>query len=162
MCSPAYRDSLPFLAVPWTCTCIPIPDLFMRSSHTLQCSFWNSCVVYSFSGLPGDSNSKESACSAGDPGSIPGSGRSLEKEIATHSIFLPGESHGQRILAGQTIQFMGSQRAGQDWMSNFHFTSSPVIGLPQMQALTETFSSQRCEGTALFPPATHCIPLHLI
>ena len=27
-------------------------------------------------GFPGDSDSKESACSAGDPGSIPGSGRS--------------------------------------------------------------------------------------
>ena len=27
-------------------------------------------------GFPGDSDSKESACNAGDPGSIPGSGRS--------------------------------------------------------------------------------------
>ena len=25
---------------------------------------------------------------------------SLEKDIATHSIFLPGESHGQRSLVG--------------------------------------------------------------
>ena len=30
-------------------------------------------------GFPGDSDSKESACSAGDPGSIPGSGRSCEE-----------------------------------------------------------------------------------
>ena len=36
-------------------------------------------------GFPGGSDDKESACSVGDPGSIPGSGRSLEKEIATHS-----------------------------------------------------------------------------
>ena len=28
---------------------------------------------------------KESACSSGDPGSIPGSGRSPEKEMAIHS-----------------------------------------------------------------------------
>jgi len=28
---------------------------------------------------------KKSACNAGDPGSIPGLGRSLEKGLATHS-----------------------------------------------------------------------------
>ena len=31
---------------------------------------------------------KSSACNAGDPGLIPGSGRSLEKEMATHSSIL--------------------------------------------------------------------------
>ena len=37
-------------------------------------------------GLPGGLDSKESACNAGDPGSIPGPGRSpLEEEMATHS-----------------------------------------------------------------------------
>ena len=35
--------------------------------------------------FPGGSDGKESACNAGDPGLIPGSGRSLEKEMATHS-----------------------------------------------------------------------------
>ena len=33
-------------------------------------------VVLSFNGLPCSSNGKESACNTGDPGSIPGSGRS--------------------------------------------------------------------------------------
>ena len=33
----------------------------------------------------GGSEVKASACNAGDPGSIPGSGRSLEKEMAIHS-----------------------------------------------------------------------------
>ena len=33
----------------------------------------------------GGSDGKVSACNAGDLGSIPGSGRSLEKEMATHS-----------------------------------------------------------------------------
>ena len=36
---------------------------------------------------------------AGNAGSVPESGRSLEKEMATHPVFLPGESHGQRSLA---------------------------------------------------------------
>ena len=34
------------------------------------------------------SSSKESACNAEDGGSIPGSGRPLEKEMATHSSIL--------------------------------------------------------------------------
>ena len=36
-------------------------------------------------GFPGCSAGKESACNTGDPGSIPGLGRSLEKGEATHS-----------------------------------------------------------------------------
>ena len=38
--------------------------------------------------FPGDSNSKESAYNSGDPGSLPESGRSPEKEVATHSSVL--------------------------------------------------------------------------
>ena len=39
-------------------------------------------------GFPGGSHSKESACKAGDPGSIPGGEDPLEKGMATHlSIF---------------------------------------------------------------------------
>ena len=41
--------------------------------------------------FPHCSVGKASACDAGDPGLIPGSGRSLEKEYATHSS-LPGLS----------------------------------------------------------------------
>ena len=36
-------------------------------------------------GLPRWLSGKESACNAGDPGSIPRLGRSPEKEMATHS-----------------------------------------------------------------------------
>ena len=35
-----------------------------------------------------------------DTGLIPGSGRSLEKEMATSTVFLAGESHGHKSLAG--------------------------------------------------------------
>jgi len=38
--------------------------------------------------FPGGSDSKESVCNAGDQGLIPGSGRSLEKGMATHSSIL--------------------------------------------------------------------------
>ena len=50
--------------------------------------------------FPCSSVGKESACSAGDPGLIPGSGRSPgEKEWQLNPVFLPGEFHGQRKLA---------------------------------------------------------------
>ena len=39
-------------------------------------------------GFPDGSDVKESACNAGDPVSIPGLGRSLEKGMATHSSIL--------------------------------------------------------------------------
>ena len=48
-------------------------------------------------------NHKESACNAGDPGSIPGLGRSLEKGKATPPVFLSGEFHGQRSLVGYSL-----------------------------------------------------------
>ena len=39
-------------------------------------------------GLPWWLSSKESTCNAGDAGLIPGSGRSLEERVATHSSIL--------------------------------------------------------------------------
>ena len=55
-------------------------------------------------GLPGDSAVKNLPANAGDSGLIPGSGGSLEKEVSTHSVFLPGKSHGQRSLMGYSPQ----------------------------------------------------------
>ena len=52
---------------------------------------------------------KESACSAGDPGSIPGLGRSNGEGNGTHLVLLPGESHGQRSLAGYSPWGLKSQ-----------------------------------------------------
>ena len=49
---------------------------------------------------PGDSDHKESACIARDPGLISGSRRSQENEWLPTLVFLPGEFHGQRNLAG--------------------------------------------------------------
>ena len=58
-------------------------------------------VNYALLGFPGGSDRKESACDAGDPGLIPGLGRfSRRREWQLTPIFLPGESHGQKSLAG--------------------------------------------------------------
>ena len=49
-------------------------------------------------GIPGDSEDKESACNAGDLSQSLNWEDLLEKEMATHPVFLPGEPHGQRRL----------------------------------------------------------------
>ena len=60
--------------------------------------------------------SKESACSAGDVGSIPGLGRSPgEGHINPTPVFLPGESHGERSLAG--CSSWSCKRVGH-WITN--------------------------------------------
>ena len=55
-------------------------------------------------GFPGGSDCKERACSAGDQGLIPGSGRS-PREVNGNplQLFLPGEFHRQRRLVGYSV-----------------------------------------------------------
>ena len=51
--------------------------------------------------FPGDSDSRESACNAGDASSIPGLGRSPQVENwQSTPVFLPGKFLGQRRLTG--------------------------------------------------------------
>ena len=67
-------------------------------------------------GFPGGSDCKGSACSAGDLGSILGSGRFLKKGMATHSSNLAWripwtEEPGK-------LQLTGSERVRHDWTTN--------------------------------------------
>ena len=55
-------------------------------------------------GFPGGLDSKESACNAGDLGSTSGLGRSPGEGNEPTPVFLPGEFHGQRRLAGYSPQ----------------------------------------------------------
>ena len=60
--------------------------------------------------IPCTSDGKESVCSAGDPGSIPtsgrypggGNGKPLQYFFFLTPVFLPGEFHGQGSLAGHS------------------------------------------------------------
>ena len=76
-------------------------------------------------GFPGGSDGKESVCSAGDLGFIPGLGRlPWRREWLPCLVFLPTESHGQRSLAGYspwsckesdvTEQLSKAQEAGKN------------------------------------------------
>ena len=74
---------------------LPNPGIKPASlaSPALAGGFFTTSATY---GLPCGSAGKESACNAGDLGSIPGSRR----EWQPTPVFWPGESHGQRSLAG--------------------------------------------------------------
>ena len=63
-------------------------------------------------GFSGVSAVKSLPVNAGDVGSIPGSGRSLEKEMATHSSILDWRI--PRTEESGRLQSTGSQRVGHD------------------------------------------------
>ena len=63
-------------------------------------------------GLPWWLRWQRITCNAGDLGSIPESGRSLEKEMATHSSILAWRIPWTEEPGG--AQSMGSQRVGHD------------------------------------------------
>ena len=65
-------------------------------------------------GFPGGSNGKESACSAGDSGSIPGSGRSLGEENGNPLQYSCLENPMNRGEEPGRLQSIGSQRIGHD------------------------------------------------
>ena len=62
--------------------------------------------------FPSGSDGKASAFNARDPGSIPGLGRSLEKEMVTHSSTLAWRIPWTEETG--RLQFMGSQIVGHD------------------------------------------------
>ena len=63
-------------------------------------------------GFPGGIDGKESTCNAGDPGLIPGLGRSPGEGNATHSSILARRIPWIEGPGG--LQSMGSQRVGHD------------------------------------------------
>ena len=71
---------------------------------------------------------KESACTAEDPGSIPGSGRSSVEWLPT-PVFLPGEFHGQSCWWATVL---GSQTVGHDW-ATYTFTFTHIYMWKEME-----------------------------
>ena len=73
-------------------------------------SIWTPSVPTE--GFPCSSVGKESACNAGDRSSVPGSGRSLEKEMAAHSSILAWEIPRREEPGG--LQSLGSPLGSQE------------------------------------------------
>ena len=67
---------------------------------------WASLVAQMVKSLPAVQETQVRSLGQEDP---------LKKEMATHSIFLPGKSHGWRSL----LQSMGSQRVGHNLATSF-------------------------------------------
>ena len=80
--------------------------------QSISALYWQNLLIIEKWGLPWWLSSKESACNAEDAGDqslIPGSGRSPEGGHGKPLQALPGESHGQRTLAGYRPRLTKSQ-----------------------------------------------------
>ena len=83
--------------------------------------------------------SKESACNAGDLGSIPGSGRFPgEGNSNPLQVFLPGKSHGQRSLVG--YKSMGCQRVEHDLRTKQQMGMCKLLSRFQNKVVTLDFT----------------------
>ena len=71
-----------------------------------------------FPGFPSGSDGKESACSQEIQVQSLGQEDPLEKGMAAHSCILAWKTPWTEELGG--LQFMGSQRVAQDWVTNTH------------------------------------------
>ena len=94
--------------------------------------WWWSCATF-FEHIweptfPGGSGSKESACSVGDLGLIPGLGRSSGEGNSNHSSILAWRIPRTEERGG--LQSMGSQRVRHDWSDSAHVQT-------YMQALSQ-------------------------
>ena len=112
-----------------------IPNNFFSDKIKCGRRYWKYSLaikIYEFLGHfshPGGSDSKESACNAGDLGSIPGSGRSPGEGMATCSGILVWRMPWTDKPGG--LQFMGLQTVRHDWAANTHtHTSTEKSVLP--------------------------------
>ena len=83
--------------------------------------FFIMCICIGLSWL--SSVSKESACSAGDPGSIPSWENPLEKEVATYSNILAWKVSWTEETGG--LWSRGLQRVRHHWATNTYLSYLP-------------------------------------
>ena len=83
-------------------------------------------------GVPGGSEVKASAWNVGDPGSIPGSGRSPgEGKWRPTPVLLPGKSHGGRSLVGYRPWSRKKSDTTEQLHFHFHFPLSSAFVHPK-------------------------------
>ena len=90
-------------------------SLILNSPKSMP-NYWTKDFGYKYSVWAmynGGSDSKQPACSTRDPGSIPGSGRSLERGMATHSSIPTWRIPWTEETGG--LQSMRSQRVKHSW-----------------------------------------------
>ena len=99
----------------------------MGNIHPLnffQAEYLYSLILLCF---PGSSDGKESICNAGDLGSLPGSERALEKEMATHSSI-----HVWKILTARRAWWVTVHGVAKSLtrLSDQHYTDQLVKNPP--------------------------------
>ena len=97
----------------------PLPEQFSLSANIDLYMIWHAMLCY-YMGFPGGSAVKNLPKNAGDTrdsGSIPGSERSQEKEMATHSSILVWEIPWTEEPG--RLQSMGLQRDRHDWATKY-------------------------------------------
>ena len=101
-------------------------------------------------GFPSSSDDKESACYAGDPDLIPGSGRSSGERNGNPLQYSCLENPMDRELGGLQTQSMRSQRAGHDWTTDtLSLGTLALIPCPTLFSLLASFPS--CPVPLAFP-----------
>ena len=97
---------------------ISIEIIAFSPLHCLVFLLKISCYIYVSMGFPGGSDGKEFDCTAGDQGLISGSGRSVEKGIATHPCILAWSIPWTKEATGGMTPWwatsVGSQRVRHD------------------------------------------------
>ena len=142
--SRGYNQHANFSSYPLGFNCIFITSIHVSPSFNTKENHhrfsvlkrtWVLGLFYFFGG----SEVKESAWNAGDLGSIPGSGRSLEKEMATHSSTLAWRIPWTEEPGG--LQSMGWQRVGHAWATSLHF----IVDLPSLlcSKMTQLYTYRR-------------------
>ena len=97
-------------------------------------------------GFPSGSDSKESACSVEDRGSIPGVGKiPWRREWQPSPIFLPGKFHGQRSL----VSF--SPWSCKEWDMTEQLTQTHIIGYSNIKE--KSYSIRNNRRTKMFAAA---------
>ena len=100
-------------------------------------------------GLPYSSDGKESVCNAGDPGLIPGVRKiPWRREWQPTPVLLPGESHGQRSLAGYSPR----GRKESDTTEGLTLTATVKDSLPLRQVWKDTSLKILYPAVSLYVP----------
>ena len=108
-------------------------------------------------GFPGWLDGNESACNAGDPGSIPGLGRSHGEGNAAHSSILAWRFPWTEEPGG--LQSMGSQRVGpcQETITFTFFSTSAFHGREAGQRKFLSFTRDP-RPDSINSTFNHCVP----
>ena len=107
-------------------------------------------------GFPGGSDGKESDCNAGDPGLIPGLGKSPGEKIATHSSILAWKLSWMEEPGG--LQSIGSQRVRHNFATSLHLDSTrqiyPVFILKKSESVSHSVVFDSCDPIDCSPPGS--------